>query len=86
MSDERLVTITRFETFEQAEYYVDRLENEGIVVTVVDESTREQHLTDILPGMGGPVLLQVGESDAAQAGQILAEELDEFLGDNPVLR
>ena len=86
MIGERLMTITRFETFDQAEYYVDRLEHEGIAVRVVDESTQAEYVRDALPGMAGPVLVQVPETDAAQAGQILEEELDEFLGDNPALR
>lgn len=83
---ERLVTITRFETFEQAEFFVDRLESEGIPVTVVDESMQDVPREGALPGMGGPVLIQVAESDAAQAGQILEEELDEYLNDKPSLR
>jgi hypothetical protein len=81
---ERLVTLMRFERRSQAEYMVERLVNAGIEPTVQDERSGEPPTPDTLPLGGGPVLLQVPESRAKEAGEILQEGFDEDMGDiNP---
>lgn len=88
----RYVTLMRFEDVDQAEYWREMLENEGIVTRVFDEriggSEAEEVEPSELPGLGGWVKLQVKDEDAQAAGQLLQEGFDEAMGEsnNPQVR
>lgn len=79
---ERYVTLMRFRDIDQALYHQELLENEGIPVLIVDERPDDEPAPELLPDAGGPVLLQVPETEAARAGQILEEGFDERMGDD----
>jgi len=79
--DERLVTIARFNNPVEAHLVRTKLESEGIDCAVIDEirgSTGWQYAIAI-----GGVRLQVNESDAQRALEILQGFQDEPIGDEP---
>jgi hypothetical protein len=78
---ERLVTLLRYEHPDQAIMFQELLENEGIRVVVTDERPEDGDPADALPGVGTGVLLQVPESEAKRAAEILQEEFDHELFD-----
>jgi hypothetical protein len=80
--NERYVTLMRFRDLAQAEFHRELLENEGIDVVIVDDRPDDQATPELLPDAGGPVLLQVPETEAERAGQILEEGFDERMGDD----
>lgn len=90
---ERMVTLMRYQDIDQAMYHQEMLENAGISTTIVDNSKTDEFdaiptLVDdleqaALPALGGPVQLQVPESQAKMAGEVLAEGYDEAMDGNP---
>jgi len=88
----RYVTLMRFEDADQAEYWREMLENEGIVTRIVDERIgepeEEEEAVSELPSLGGWVKLQVRDEDAPTAGKLLQEGFDEAMGEssNPQVR
>lgn len=76
---ERLVTLLRYEDPDQALYFQERLESEGIRVVITDERLGEGEPDQALPGSGGNVLLQVPETQAKEAADILEQAVDNEL-------
>lgn len=76
---ERLVTLLRYEDPDQAIMFQERLEAEGIRVVVTDEGRDEGEPDQALPGSGGGVLLQVPETQAKEAADILEQAVDQQL-------
>lgn len=86
---ERFVTLMYFERYEQAEYQRERLENAGIRAEVVEEWIGEpDEFTEDVdePLTSNLIKLQVPESEAERAGQILEEETDNDMGSNPSIK
>ena len=73
---ERLVTMLRYEHPDQALVFQEFLENEGIKAIITDARPDDGPPEEALPGPGNNVLLQVPESEAKRAGEILQEEFD----------
>lgn len=73
---ERLVTLLRYEDPDQASYYQERLEAEGIRVVVTDARREEGEPDQALPSTGGDVLLQVPETQAKEAADIIEQAVD----------
>ena len=83
--EERYVSLMSFDHDHQAQYYLERLENAGIQGRLANESTSDTVTSrEALPKLGGPVQLQVRETDAKRAGELLAESFDDQMdGGNP---
>jgi len=80
---ERMVTLLWFDSFEQAEYYKEQLEDAGIDAAVVDDREDSDELeTEFPTQITGLVRLMVAERDAMQAGQVLEEKIDKLMGES----
>ena len=80
---ERMVTLLWFDSFEQAEYYKEQLEDAGIEAAVIDDREDSDELeTEFPQQITGLVRLLVAERDAMQAGQVLEEKIDKLMGEN----
>ncbi len=80
---ERMVTLLWFDSFEQAEYYKEQLEDAGILAAVVDDREDSDELeTEFPQQITGLVRLMVAEHDAVAAGQVLEERIDEMMGES----
>lgn len=79
---QRMVTLLWFDDFQQAEYYKEQLDDAGIVAAIVDDREESDELEDEFPAqITGLVRLVVSENDAAAAGQVLEEKIDELMGE-----
>lgn len=76
------VTLMRFENPSQARFHAERLEADGITTFVENERVGEPPEPHTLPVGGGPVLLQVPESEAKRAGEVLQEGFDSDMGES----
>jgi len=80
---ERMVTLLWFDSFEQAEYYKEQLEDAGIDAAVVDDREDSDELETEFPAqITGLVRLMVAERNAMQAGQVLEEKIDKLMGES----
>lgn len=80
---ERMVTLLWFDSFEQAEYYREQLEDGGIECAVIDDREESDELETEFPAqVTGLVRLVVAERDAEAAGQVLEERIDEMMGES----
>jgi len=80
---ERMVTLLWFDSFEQAEYYKEQLEDAGIDAAVVDDREDSDELETEFPAqITGLVRLMVTERNAMQAGQVLEEKIDKLMGES----
>ena len=83
---EPLVTIMAYARDSQAQYHRELLENAGLKPVIVQDESGEPPEELTLSQHGGPMLLQVPESQVKTAGEVLEEYLSDEMeetGGNP---